>query len=412
MESARYQHALEVELSRTVAQMRNIDSARVHLALPKSSVFVRTRAKSSASVMVKLLPGRVLEAGQALAIVQMVAASVPYLESTQVTLVDQWGRLLSPGSGSGGAGDTQKRFDYARKLEETYVRRIENLLTPVVGQGRVRAEVHAEVDFSSNERTEERYDPDPAQVRSEQIERQGGSGRGGTAGNGVPGALSNQPPAPGGSPPVQLRNALSGESAGSTTRNYELDRTISHTRVGPGELTRLSVAVVVDDRISVNENGETLREALEDSELAALTEIVREAVGFNEERGDRVIVSNRSFKATAEIEPLEPAPIWQNPLLREAGKLLFAALIVCFVLFGLVRPALRSHKTGETAADSSAALETADVEDDKLSLTSAQDTLAAPPHVYGDILNLARSMANDDPKRVATVLKAWLQKDE
>ncbi len=414
MESARYQRALEVELSRTIAQMRNIDTARVHLALPKSSVFVRTRAKSSGSVMVKLLPGRTLEDGQALAIVQMVAASVPYLESSEVTLVDQWGRLLSSNIGEDGAGAGTKGFEYARKLEETYVRRIENLLTPILGPGRVRAEVHAEVDFSSNERTEERYAADPTKVRSEQIERQ--SGQAGLGAAGVPGALANQPPPPGGNPPTELRNELN-KDAGNLTRNYELDKTISHTRVAPGAITRISVAVVVDDRVSVNEAGETVREPLEQAELAALRNLVNEAVGFNAERGDRVVLSNRSFKEVSAIEPPEPLPIWQSAWVTDAAKLGFAALVVGFVLLGVVRPALRARpQTSEiTAVDTTGNVATAaveDLDDDKLTLSRPGDSIGSPPHVYGDILNLARGMANDDPKRVATVVKAWLQKDE
>jgi flagellar M-ring protein FliF len=256
MENARYQHALETELARTITSLQAVGGARVHLALPRQSAFVRDRQPPSASVFLQLKPGRRLESEQVTAIINLVASSVPELEAGQVTVVDQQGRLLSsPGSDDPLGSLPTKQFEFARRLEEDYVQRIEQLLTPLVGAGRVRAQVAVDVEMGVTEEAREKYTPESAVVRSENLSEQ--SSTNGSGPQGVPGALSNQPPVPGVVlPPGQAAGAQAAATAAGTepqsqskqtTRNYEIDRTVSHTRLPAGRLKRLSVAVIVDN---------------------------------------------------------------------------------------------------------------------------------------------------------------------
>lgn len=416
IETARYQHALETELSRTISSMRNVESARVHLALPKQSVFIRDRAKASASIMVKLSAGRVLEKGQVAAIVSMVASSIPYLETSQVTIVDQWGRLLSTGDESATTAETRKQYEYARKLEALYSNRIEELLTPLVGMGRVRASVTAEVDFSTNEQTQESFEADPAQVRSEQSQEQQSKGPIGVAG--IPGALTNQPPGAGTTDPNAANEQANGKpnnSSRQSTRNYELDKTITHKRQAPGGIKRVSVAVIIDDKVSVNDKGETIRTPLEPEEIEQFTAMAREAIGFDENRGDSVVVFNRSFQPVEEIAPIEPAPIWEQPWVWNLSKQVLAGLSVLLLILMVVRPAMRNLKPSKQTVAGVAALPDGSLPEDQLSLShggGAAAQLPPPAQVYGDILHMARAMAADDPKRVAKVVKDWVGKDE
>ncbi len=420
METTRYQHALETELSRTVSSMRNIDTARVHLALPKQSVFIRNRAKASASVMTKLFPGRVLERGQVDAIVNLVASSIPYLEASQVTVVDQWGKLFSSGEDEAGSGETRKQFEYSRQLENVYSKRIETLLTPLVGDGNVRATVTADVDFTVNEQTQELFNADPAKVRSEQSQDQSTSN---PAAAGVPGALTNQPPAAGTTDPEQAgdEGKDSVNSSRSTTKNYELDKTITHMRKAPGSIQQVSAAVIIDDRKTLSEEGEVVRTPMTPEEIERFTSLVKEAIGFNEARGDSVIVLNQSFQPAQEIEPVEPLPVWEQPWVWTAGKQVLAGLSVLLLILMVVRPAMKNLKKQPSAAllekqttmGPNGEMIEVHVENDgqTAALGSNNATLEPPQKVYGDILNLARAMADEDPKRVAKVVKDWVGTD-
>ena len=409
METTRYQHALETELSRTVGSMRNIDTARVHLALPKQSVFIRNRAKASASVMVKLFPGRSLEGGQVDAIVNLVASSIPYLESSQVTVVDNWGKLFSSQDDRSGTGETRKQFEYSRQLENLYAKRIEALLTPLVGEGNVRATVTASVDFTLNEQTQELFDGDPEQLRSEQKQDQ--MSQAGAA-VGIPGALTNQPPAGGttdaDNPKAEDKDQINTTS--SSTRNYELDKTITHVRKAPGTIQQVSAAVIIDDQKTLSESGEVVRTPLTEDQIDQFTALVKEAVGFNQERGDSVVVLNQSFQPPPEAVPMDPLPIWEQAWFWSAGKQILAGLSVLLLILMVVRPAMRSLKP------ESQQLEHDNDQDQALSeaeqagrLVHGDNAALEPPQrVYGDILNLARTMADEDPKRVAKVVKDWV----
>ena len=276
IETKRYQRALEGEISRTIAELRNVSSARVHLAIPKRSVFLRDRTSPTASVMVDLYSGRKLDDEQIAAIVHLVSSSVPHLTPEDVTILDQRGNLLSSGSSSDSMGPSSSQFSYNRKLEQTYKNRIQDLLEPVVGAGKVRATINADLDFTVTERTEETYNPDLAAVRSEQTTEDVSSSS--DAASGVPGALSNQPPKAG-----SLRGAqgefdsatgtagVNGNSRKSRVRNFELDKTVSHTKLSSGNIRRLSVAVVIDNKQEVDEDGEITNKPWTDAEMKNFT---------------------------------------------------------------------------------------------------------------------------------------------
>ena len=412
-ETARYQHALEIELSRTISSMRNVDSARVHLALPKQSVFVRDREQASASIMVKAKQGRSIEEEQVNAIVNLVASSIPFLETGQVTVVDQWGRLLSSGDSLEG-GATKEHYKYARQLENLYAERIETLLTPILGKGRVRAIVTAEFDFSTNEQTRELFDPDPTQLRSEQIEDQKTVKAGA---QGVPGALTNQPPESGVISDEPAEDTKTAETpinqSTSTVRNFELDKTITHSRQSPGQIIRLSAAVIIDDQEGIDADGNLEKKSLTDAEIQEYTRLAQEAIGYSEARGDSVIVFNRPFQPDEEIEPIEPLPVWQQNWLWNMVRQLLVGLSVLLLVLLILRPAVnRLNQTSVAALED----ESTDEDGSSSSSTSVSGTngetktgmLESPPVVYGDILNMARAMATDDPKRVAMVVKDWV----
>ena len=259
LEAARFQRALEGELARTISSISSVKSARVHLATPKQSVFARKRKKPSASVVLNLFSGRALEKEQVAAIRHLVASSVPELEANRVTVVDQKGKLLSGQSETRELMLSTSQLEFTRQLEQDFRQRVEDILLPILGADNVSAQVTAEVDFTVTEQTEERFNPDLPALRSEQINEQSSRL---AATQGVPGALSNQPPLAGQAP--EQADALTGtaptgpaplNSSKRATRNYELDKTISHTRLSSGTLRRLSVAVVVDDKVSVSDDG-------------------------------------------------------------------------------------------------------------------------------------------------------------
>lgn len=413
-ESARYQHALETELSRTISSMRNVDSARVHLAMPKQSVFVRDREQASASVMIKPQPGRTVEDEQVNAVINLVASSIPYLESGQVTVVDQWGRLLSTGDDST-SGATRDQFQYARKLETLYSQRIESLLAPIVGPGRVRAIVTADLDFTINEQTLETFEPDAAQLRSEQVDTQINRDGGGAAG--VPGALTNQPPGNGEVdaeiPEAGAEGEITNESS-TSVRNFELDKTITHVRQMPGTIRRLSAAVIIDDNMIAGEDGVPVRTPLTEAELAEYTRIAQEAVGFTEERGDSVVVFNRSFQPVEEILPIEEPPIWEQSWLWNMVRQSLIGLAVLLLVLMVLRPAakrLMPVASVPALADASNEEENDSAAKAAADKDQALPSLDPPPVVYGDILNMARAMAAEDPKRVAKVVKDWVAQE-
>lgn len=427
IESARYQLALETELARTVSSLQPVKSARVHLAMPKASPFVRRGDSPSASVLVELYPGRQLEPGQVSSIVHIVASSVPDLVPGAVTVIDQYGHLLS-GDSDGEAAQSARQFDETHRLEADYTRRIEQLLTPMLGAGRISAQVAADMDFSETEQAQETYKPDGAALRSEQVSEEISRNGSGGAAQGIPGATSNQPPAavkpaapaaaaaaaataPGAAPAVAPATAAPEQPTSQTrnsTRNYELDRTVSHTRQPVGRLRRLSVAVLVDNLPQTDpKTRKTTLQPLSQQQLDKVTALVKEAVGFDASRGDTLSVQNAPFAST-EAPELAPLPLWQRPELRDIARQGFGGLMVLALILVVLRPLLRNIMS--PARHAAAALPGAELGEERLSLGGAS-TAGALPGPYEQKIAAARSAVSQDPKRVAQVVKTWLGED-
>ena len=416
IQSARYQHALEEELARSISALRNVRTARVHLAVPKESVFVRNRKKPSASVIVNLFSGHRMNDDQVSAISHMVASSVPNLAMESVTVVDQMGRMLS------NTGDKERllnseQLEYANKVEDNYIGRVNNILSPFLGRNGFKAQVNADIDFTRIEKTSEMFNPDAEATRSKQrlIERVSGSGDAG-----VPGALSNQPPG-GGIAPETITDIgnTDGEAQGlfrnkeSLTQNFELDKTISHTQLATGSINRISIAVVVDDKRVVAEDGTVSNTARTEDEIKQITSLVKEAVGFNAQRGDTVNIINASFVGPETVDALPEIPLWEQAWFWPAIKQLLAALVVLYIIFGVIKPAFKSlskpHKEvigleGE-GAEGQAAL-TAGGE--SAGMGDEADALPKPPDDYEVQLDTARKLVVEDPKIAAQVVKNWL----
>lgn len=423
MELARYQHALEMELARSIASIGSVQTTRVHLALPKQSVFVRKRQDPSASVLVKLYPGRVLEEGQVSAITHLVASSIPNLEPERVTVVDESGRLLSARQRSGEMAMNQGQFEYVRNLESSYISRIEDILSPLVGRNGVRAQVAADIDFSVTEQTSEIYNPDLPALRSQAITEEQSLAN---ALQGVPGALANQPPGAGVAPEVAVgQNAAAAaqpaNSRRQSTSNYELDRTISHTRMAGGSMRRLSVAVVVNDRLVPNEAGVMVSEPRSDEELDRLTALVRDAVGYNAQRGDTVNVISAPFTPVEALAEISPEPIWEQAWVLDLGKVLGALLLGMLLIFAVLRPMMRNLAAIKPADAprgqmGSAALGQDGLGDDQLTLghDKGPDGVVklAGPGAYEQNIEMVRDVVKEDPKLVAQVMRNWISEDK
>ncbi len=431
VEGTRYQRSIEGELARTITSISSIRSARVHLALPKKTVFVRDASKPTASVFVEVFAGRSVEPAQVKAIMNLVASSVPDLKMADVTVVDQHGDLISTGEDSQDLMLATKQHDYAKTVEESVMKRITGILEPVVGNGKFRTQVSADIDFTAVEQAAETFNPDLPAVRSEQklIE----SKAGGDAAAGIPGALTNQPPATGQTP--EQATPQEGEAPApkpasnnreQSTRNFELDRTVSYTKHQQGTLKRLTVAVVVDDKIIKNEDGTETRQAWTANDLERLSILVRDAVGFSAVRGDSVNVLNAPFTTGVVVPETEiPAvPIWEQWLMKY-GKHLAGVLIVLILVFGLLRPIFKSlARNGGSIAEQEearqlAALEAAGlggmegVSDETVTLSGGSALLlGGPEQGYEQQLNAIKGLIADDPGRVAQVVKKWVNQGE
>lgn len=439
MEGARYQHALEGEIARSIATLRNVKAARVHLAIPKESVFVRNPRKPSASVVVELTSGYGLDPGQVDGIVHLVAASVPQLEPAHVTVVDQRGHLLNSADASSGMNLTGKQFDYKKQVEDHLIERVENILSPVVGRDGLRTQVSADVDFTVTERTQELYNPDLPALRSEQTQEE--QNRNKTQALGIPGALSNQPPPAGVAPEVARGQAAAPGNAApesvsqskSSTRNYELDKTISHSRLSSGDIRRLTVAVVVDHQRILQPDGSYHTQPYSDEDLTRFTSLVKEAVGYDASRGDRVTVTNAAFHT--ELDGLAQAPLWERPwfstLLKYGGIGLSILLLVLGVLRPLVKALLGPSPTelaaqvaadggnliapevGETLRELSSEASTTDGSERLALMAQGEDLLLLEaPQSYEKRLEFAQRAIDKDPKRVSQVLKVWMEEDD
>lgn len=414
VESARYQHALETELVRTITTLRPVQDARVHLAIPKPSAFTRQRELSTASVVLTLRGGSTLERNQVDAIVHMVASSIPDLAPDRVTVVDQNGRLLSANNGNTADELNAQQFEQVRRQETSFNQRIRDLLEPMTGAGRVQPEVAVEMDFATVEEAREVYNGEPQKVRSEQINETSNNVAGP---QGVPGAASNMPPGP----EAVAASAGNNQSTRNATRNYELDRTLQHTRQSGGRIARVTTAVLVDHVPRANADGKIVPQPLSDAELARVEALVKQAVGFNAERGDSVSVMNAPF--VRETTPVVTPPLWEQPVAQNALRLVLGALIILVLVFAVLRPTLRQitgagRKDAPAEVPPSAEVELVDVNGQPLPALASDQVqlsptavLAAPVDNYEERLRMAREAVRADSKRVAQVVKGWVAND-
>lgn len=424
LEQVNYQRALEGELSRTIQSIATVSAARVHLAIPKQSGFLRDAQRPTASVMVNLLPGRSMDPLQIAGIVHLVSSSVPQMASEAVSVVDQNGNLLThrhdPMMTS---GLDASQLEYINQIEAAYIRRIETLLAPIVGAGNFRAQVTADVDFSRVEETAETFRPNPASdqaIRSQQTTEQISGAPGA---QGVPGALTNQPPVPATAPivepdPAGGANGVPVNSNRSAVVNYELDRTIQHIRQSPGQIRRLSVAVVVNHRTETLPNGQTRTTPPTEEETARIRDLVREAMGFEANRGDSLNVSAAPFTEIRE-DTLEAPPLWKDPEIQSLAKDLLRYLIVLMVIagayFGVVKPLMKNfereaERQREAAEAQQRALEAALAAGDEDAVVSLGGNAAAA--TFAKRLERARQLAKDDPRVVANLIKEWMAGEE
>jgi len=437
-EKLSFQRGLEGELTRSIQALASVQTARVHLALPNQNGFFREQQKPSASVLLSLYPGRTLERGQIAGIVHLVASSVPELATTAVSVLDDSGKLLSNTGEPGGQNDGQQ-LQYVAQLEQQYARRIMELLEPVVGRANVKAQVTADVDFSQTEATSEEHKPNLAAeasaVRSQQTVETTGAGAAGAAAGGVPGAPSNQPPGPSSAPvngsAAPLTPAGAGAAtAGAATRppgkresttNYEVDKTVKTTRGATAQVRRLNAAVVLNFQTVADAQGKTSTTALPPEQIEQITALVREAIGYNKERGDSVKLMNAPFQVDAST--VTEVPIWKQPETLDMARGLVwpvgLVLIGMIVLFGMVRPGLKAIASAKPVAQPATGNQlNALVSDtnERPGLPSPQggaNALPAPSQEVPEQARLegARQMARQNPVAVANIVKTWVNGD-
>ncbi len=424
VENARYQHALETELARTIAKLRPVAEARVHLAIPKPSAFTRQKEPASASVVLHLRSGSVLETGQVNAIVHLVSNSIPQLPLESITVVDQFGRMLSESDPDSDSAIGAKRFEQQRRQEAVYVQRIQELLAPMTGHGRVSTQVSVDMDFAQTEQAREVYGPEPAVVRSEQISESGNLAAAQPA-QGVPGSATNTPDAAQAAATAAIAAtwaadpaAQNSNGARTAVRNYEIDRTLTHTRQAPGRITRVTAAVLVDNIPGAPgaDAKPPVDRALTEAELGRIESLVQQAVGFDAQRGDMITVVNAPFARDVLAEPSAP-PVWENPRVKELLRIALGGLAVLALIFTVLRPALRQLMGPVRPRAAVATL----IEEDEIPVTRPAPAPAASVRLSTDAkeasmdfdekLQVARTAVSNDPKRVANVIRDWVEVD-
>lgn len=445
MEQVRYVSAMEQELGRSISQISTIQSARVHLASPKQSVFVRDRTPAKASVVVSPFPGRRVSASQVEAITHMVSSSIPYLAAEDVVVVDQRGKLLTDANNFASMQLNSVQMEHQQRLEDSYRSRIDALLTPVVGTGNVRAEVDVQMDFTEIESTYEEYDGNDngPRARSEILAIEKGSTR---DARGVPGATSNTAPL---DPVAVVDGQLVSEAPGAaeaanmstlsskTTRNYEMDRAVRHVKRQGGILDRISVAVVINQPVNTSTtgvegqelDGTAVAEGFSELEIERFTDLVKGVIGYDEQRGDVVTIIAAKFEKPKVIEA--QYAWYENAQLMSALQSLAAALIFIALLVIVVRPIIRAYlpdteilaedgtdsmKDGELSQAELNMIELGDgesLEEIKAKLKPKKSTISADmldtANTYDDKVALVRLLVAEDSGRVANVLKKMIR---
>ncbi|MCS0589469.1 flagellar basal-body MS-ring/collar protein FliF [Massilia norwichensis] len=422
VEQVNYQRSLEGELANSIQAVSAVSSARVHLALPKPSVFVRDQQKPTASVLLNLQPGRALDQAQVSAIVHLVASSVPELTPSNVTVVDQNGTLLSDTSARNGRQLDPNQLKYVEALQQNIVKQVESIIAPIVGQNNVRAEATAEVDFAQVDTAAEMYKPnsppEPQAIRSQQTSES--TGPGSQNPSGIPGALSNQPP---GAATAPVDGAPAGQQAAGTpsaptsknaTTNYEVDKTVRFEQKPMGGIKRLTVGVVVNYRRSIDpKTGKVVVKPLGAAEIAQINELVKQAMGFNQARGDSLNVANAPFEGVD--KPADAQPEWWKdpnnlPLAKDIAKYLFIAMVIAFLWYRILRPLLKPvMKQFDKAVEMPPEPEPEPEPDPDAELHAAHEAEQEKQVIiYKSNLEMAKSLAQNDPRIVANVIKEWL----
>jgi flagellar M-ring protein FliF len=423
VEQVNFQRALEGELERSIQAIAAVDVARIHLAIPKPSVFVRDQQNPTASVLLNLRAGRTLDAQQVGAVVHLVASSVPNLPAANVTVVDQNGNLLSDTSKKqGNNGLDQTQIKYVEDMQASIARRVESIITPIVGAKNVRAEASAEIDFSTTEQAAETYKPNykPEETAIRSMQSNESNNGAGADASGVPGALSNQPPPDSTAPLETTEDTATNNTAAAavstqknTTTNYEVDKTVSYVQQPKGGIKRLHVAVVVNNLPVTDAKGKVTYRPLNDAEKQQINDLAMQAMGFNKERGDSITVVNSSF-AGEPVEVLPEVPVWQNPVAVEYGKdglRFLVGIVVLFLVYTrMLKPLLAKLSS---PMNNQKMLGQADQNgEDAIVNISGQPTMSLTAPGYEQNLGVVKQLAKDNPRMVANVVSNWTNGSE
>ena len=424
VEQVNFQRALEGELERTIQSISAVEGARIHLAIPKSSVFVRDQQKPTASVMLNMHAGRTLDAQQVSAVVHLVASSVPELTVANVTVVDQSGNLLSDASKKqDGSSLDPSQLKYVDELQQNIVKRVESIIAPIVGSKNVHAEANAEIDFSTVEQANESYKPNqkPEEITMRSQQTSESLSASSTSASGVPGALSNQPPPPASAPinapaapavGAAVLAATPTNSQKNSTTNFEVDKTVRYSQQSMGGVKRLSVAVVVNYKQVTNKNGKIANQPLTEAEKKQVSDLAKQAMGFNEPRGDTLTVVNSSF-VEPETEVIPAVPMWKQPDTIETGKLalryIFGAIILFVLYRRLMKPMMTkliSEPKGLEQLTNQKSEKTVDGQ--PVSEAQRQQTVVG----YKNNLEHAKQIAKENPKMVANIVTEWVSSND
>ena len=430
VEAVKIRNGLENELARSINEISGILGARVHLAIPDKSVFVRERGKPTASVFVKLGAGRSLGENQIRAIVHLVSSSVPNLPSENVTVVDQHGNLLSKPSDDINSAMSNRQLEYTMKLEQVYRQRVLSLLTPILGPGNITAQVNVDVDFTTQNITEEVVDPEASALRSEQATQDITSE---PQAQGVPGAVANTPPlaaelATENPVPTQAQPNIKSQSS-SSIKNYEVSKRVSTTTNPTGTIKRIVAAILIRDKLVINELGEQVLQKISDEEKASLEALVRDAIGFRENRGDSITISSGEFVEDLQVVEV---PWYENSAIRELLGKLFTILVLAIVTFGALRPLLSrilvptaavaggpgvaiAQDEEEEEEDKIEVAEGESLEDIKAKLKPKKSAISADmldtANTYDDKVAIIRMIVGDEAGRVSSVFRNMMKQN-
>lgn len=394
IESARYLRALETDLARTIRAIQGITNAKVHIAIPQNNIFADENAKTTASVIINVMPGYENDKEKIRAIIQLVAASVPELDPTNVAITDQYGHYLSSIISQDSILN-QEQLTYQNNIQHYYENRIKMLITPMMGENKTSINVNANIDFTQKEEADEEYNPDAKTLRSEQSITESNSASGSS---GVPGALSNQPPAGGTTPNP---SASSGQSRSESTKNYEVSKSTKYVRAAAPIIKNISVAIVVDDESKFDpKTKKTTPIPISKDKMDKITELVKSAIGYNKDRGDQVTVINSGFIPN-KIEELPPIPLWEQPWFWDWAKRIagiLAGFVFLAIIYKKISPEFRPNKNKQ------AALAHADMPFESLPVTPEMIKLK------NEQINILKELASKDPNKVASIIKKWVTK--